>query len=131
MRLGEWDTASEDSAYPHQDIRVERMVLHEKFDDASLINDVALLKLEEPAEIAPHVNTMCLPPDDDYYIDYTDCVANGWGKTSFGKSTGETIHLVDHCNFRQNARGKESSKTKTQIGCRVCDNTTEEMHVLF
>ncbi|XP_037087318.1 phenoloxidase-activating factor 2-like [Pollicipes pollicipes] len=83
-RVGEWDTSKPDTLYPHQDIPVSKVITHEAFNDKTLFNDVALLKLSHPAEISQHVNTICLPVGAA--IDLKDCVANGWGKESFANS---------------------------------------------
>jgi len=102
-RVGEWDTLTESINYPQQDIKVVEVVTHEGFKQDTLFNDVALLKLEHPAEIAPHVNTICLPGQiADVGIDYDDCFATGWGKDSFDhgvySSILKEVHLqrVDH-----------------------------------
>ncbi|XP_045134953.1 inactive serine protease scarface-like isoform X2 [Portunus trituberculatus] len=59
VRLGEWDTQKEQEPYPHQDIEVEKVVVHPKFFAPALFYDVALLFLKEEAVLAPHVNTLC------------------------------------------------------------------------
>ncbi|XP_063875329.1 inactive CLIP domain-containing serine protease A28-like isoform X1 [Scylla paramamosain] len=82
VRLGEWDTQKQQEPYPHQDIQVEKMVVHPKFFAPALLFDVALLFLKEEAVLAPHVNTLCLAEDLDT-VDSSACVINGWGVDRF------------------------------------------------
>ena len=85
-RVGEWDTNNDDTVYPHQDLAVADIISHEQFDAGKLWYDVALLRLKTPAVLSAHVNTLCLPDEDDFFrIDYNDCFATGWGKESFGR----------------------------------------------
>ena len=46
LRLGEWDTQGETEPYPHQDVGVSHVVIHENFDATTLYYDVALLFLK-------------------------------------------------------------------------------------
>ena len=87
VRAGEWDTCNDDELYPHVDVEVASVVQHEAINAATLYNDVALLTLDHPVDIMPHINTICLP-DAEHSVDihYEDCVATGWGKESFGES---------------------------------------------
>lgn len=61
---------------------LSQVLEHEKFNPKTLFNDVAVLKLSELVEVAPHVGTICLP-DDLSQVNLRDCVATGWGKESF------------------------------------------------
>jgi kallikrein len=60
------------------------VVVHENFYAGALYNDIALLYLEKPADFAPNVDTVCLPPLTGRFDGQT-CFASGWGKNSFGK----------------------------------------------
>ncbi|XP_044761176.1 phenoloxidase-activating factor 2-like [Coccinella septempunctata] len=84
IRAGEWDTQTKKELYPHQDRQVQRVVSHREYYAGALYNDIALLLLESPVEIAENVNVICLPPQGSVY-DYSRCYASGWGKDVFGK----------------------------------------------
>lgn len=84
IRAGEWDTQTSKENYPHQDRGVKKVIVHNKYYAGALHNDVALLILEEPVEIAENVNVICLPPQDAV-IDTGRCFASGWGKDVYGK----------------------------------------------
>lgn len=83
IRGGEWNTQSFDEMLPYVERKVKLIVNHEKFIRANLQNDIALLFLKEPFEMAPHINTICLP-NQDYASTASDCIASGWGKKKFG-----------------------------------------------
>uniref|UniRef100_A0A240PP32 Phenoloxidase-activating factor 2 n=1 Tax=Anopheles atroparvus TaxID=41427 RepID=A0A240PP32_ANOAO len=84
IRGGEWDTQTRDELYAHQDRRVAEIITHEEFNKASLANDIALLVLTEPFELAANLQPICLPPKGQSF-DTSKCFASGWGKNIFGK----------------------------------------------
>lgn len=84
IRAGEWDTQTKDEIFQHQDRQVRDYVIHPDYYRGGLFNDVALLFLTEPVTIAEHVNTVCLPPQNELF-DGSRCFASGWGKDLFGK----------------------------------------------
>ncbi|XP_055316143.1 uncharacterized protein LOC129575928 [Sitodiplosis mosellana] len=84
IRAGEWDTQTKDEIFPHQDRQVRDYVIHPEYYRGGLYNDVALLFLTEPVEIAENVNIACLPTQNDVF-DHARCFASGWGKDLFGK----------------------------------------------
>lgn len=89
-RAGEWDTQRTTEPFPHVDSGVVDILIHENFKPGSLFNDIALLFLETPFELAPHINTACLPLPDTTY-DHQRCFANGWGKDKFDKGAYQAI----------------------------------------
>ncbi|XP_046625131.1 phenoloxidase-activating factor 2-like isoform X1 [Neodiprion virginianus] len=84
IRAGEWDTQTKNEIFPHQDRQVSIVVVHEKFHSGALYNDVALLILSEPVDIAENVDLVCLPQTNEIF-DGSRCYASGWGKDIFGK----------------------------------------------
>lgn len=66
---------------------VERIVVHEKYNRSSFLNDIALLELKKEIEYKPEVRPICLPPpkDDtkktDFYKEGKSAFVIGWGKT--------------------------------------------------
>lgn len=83
VRAGDWNTQIKDEIkdepYPHQDRSVRKYVIHPEFRSHSLHNDIALLFLTQPFELAPNVNTVCLP-NAGYNFDQRECITMGWGK---------------------------------------------------
>lgn len=84
VRGGEWDTQTRNELYPHHDRRVREVVIHERFNKGSLANDMALLILDQPFELAENIQPVCLPPKN-HNFDNSKCFASGWGKNIFGK----------------------------------------------
>lgn len=78
VRAGEWDTQTKNELFPHTDHDVQDLVIHNEFYKGGLHNDVALLFLKTPVEIAEHVSTICLPPQG-FNFDGSRCFASGWG----------------------------------------------------
>ncbi|KAK9878969.1 hypothetical protein WA026_003788 [Henosepilachna vigintioctopunctata] len=84
IRAGEWDSLSDKEIYPHQDRLVKQIIIHPQYNSSVLYNDIALLVLESPVEIAENINVICLPLQDADY-DNSRCLTTGWGKDVFGK----------------------------------------------
>lgn len=84
IRAGEWDTQTKNELYPHQDRDVKTIIIHPQYYAGALFNDIAVLILESPIEIAENVDVVCLPKQG-MAIDESRCFASGWGKDVFGK----------------------------------------------
>eukprot|EP00094_Tigriopus_californicus_P009281 TCALIF_08948-PA protein Name:"Similar to Sb Serine proteinase stubble (Drosophila melanogaster)" AED:0.32 eAED:0.35 QI:0/0.25/0.4/1/0.5/0.8/5/32/472 len=84
VRCGEWDTQQTIEPLPHEDRDVRYSSIHPAFNNASLHNDFALLHLEKPFELAPHIDVMCLPTEGRSGYTKAGCIATGWGKDQFG-----------------------------------------------
>lgn len=87
VRLGEWDVQRDDEFYPFVETNVREIIWHPEFQPASLVNDVALLRLETPVDQQqmPHVAPACLATPDEQFAGQR-CWVAGWGKDAFGQS---------------------------------------------
>ncbi|KAG8305069.1 phenoloxidase-activating factor 2-like [Homalodisca vitripennis] len=92
VRLGEWDTQHKSEPLPAQNRVVKEVVIHEGYYARGVFNDIALLFLDNPADIAENVATICLPEQDEN-MDNRNCVASGWGKDVFGKEGKNQVIL--------------------------------------
>ncbi|KAI4459990.1 eg:bacr7a4.3 protein-related [Holotrichia oblita] len=90
IRAGEWNTKMEDEPLPHQDRLVEDVILHPEYNPDSLKNDVALLYLSEPFQLAGNIKIICLPRSN-WEVERIKCIAAGWGKNAFKKGKHSTI----------------------------------------
>ncbi len=63
MRVGDWDLTNKDEPHPYVQEFVVRRALHPYFNRVNLHNDVAILTLENPIDLAktPHINPACMP----------------------------------------------------------------------
>ncbi|KAF2904965.1 hypothetical protein ILUMI_01208 [Ignelater luminosus] len=84
IRAGEWDTQTKIELYPHQDRAVKTIIIHPEYYAGALFNDVAVLILDSPLQIADNVDSVCLP-EQGSVIENTRCFASGWGKDVFGQ----------------------------------------------
>ncbi|KAH1027532.1 phenoloxidase-activating factor 2 [Dendroctonus ponderosae] len=84
VRAGEWDTQHTQELLPHQDREVQTVITHPQYYAGALYNDVAVLHLKSPFEIAENVNVVCLPPQSTV-LNSATCYATGWGKDEFGQ----------------------------------------------
>jgi len=97
VRAGEWDTQQEAEPYPHQDRNIVAVSVHPEFFAGGLWNDFAVLFTDIDFDLAPHVDTACLPNPGDSF-DFTSCFATGWGKDKFGRD-GEYQVVLKEINL--------------------------------
>jgi len=90
-----------------QIIQVAKVIVHESYNRRNHDNDVALLKLEKPADVTGHhVKPACLPEAD--VPDGKICYVTGWGRTQGTSNHGNlkqaAIPIVnrDVCNRQNN-----------------------------
>jgi secreted trypsin-like serine protease len=104
VRCGEWDTQGDHEPLSHQDRFARKLLIHPGFVKKNLINDVAVIVLQEEFCLAQHIGTICLPNQDDYSnINWEGCVATGWGKDLWGQAGQYQVimkqiemNMVDH-----------------------------------
>ncbi|KAG8177661.1 hypothetical protein JTE90_000347 [Oedothorax gibbosus] len=90
VRLGEWDTQTTSEFLSHEDYAVSRVMVHPEFVNASLKNDLAVLRLEEAVPFAPHIDSVCLPQRDEDFAQQ-NCVVTGWGKDAYKGGTFSNV----------------------------------------
>ncbi|XP_077867210.1 anionic trypsin-like [Saccoglossus kowalevskii] len=62
-----------------QAIGVEKVLRHERYNQFTLANDIALLKLSKSAVLSETVDIACVAEKN--YVPGTECVVVGWGET--------------------------------------------------
>ncbi|KAH7640595.1 uncharacterized protein LOC124495712 isoform X2 [Dermatophagoides farinae] len=72
---------------------VRRMIVHRDFDPDTFDNDIALLELDTPFEMQPHIVPICMPNKDEDYVGQLAYVA-GWGKLSYGGTIPSVLQTV-------------------------------------
>lgn len=82
VRLGEWDTVTENEPIRHEELGVRKIILHEDYVDKKYHNDLALLITEKPANLNVHINPICLPNANENF-DGQRCMVSGWGRENF------------------------------------------------
>ena len=89
VRLGEWDFNVTTEVPGPRDYSVFNLYIHSSFNSKTLENDIAMLKLNRPADISlSNICLACRPGQIDYYG--MNCQAGGWGK--LGQSTGNGLN---------------------------------------
>ncbi len=83
IRCGEWDTRSKIEPRRHQDRKVHSVLIHPMFNNVSVANDVAVLRLQRPFSLTDHINVACVPDPGVTYVK-GGCFATGWGKDRWG-----------------------------------------------
>ncbi|CAI9616659.1 unnamed protein product, partial [Staurois parvus] len=81
VRLGEYDRRTLEDT--EQQIAVTRLIIHPKFDPATVNNDIALMRLAQPAVYDKYVLPICLPSyglsEKNLTVEGTETIVTGWG----------------------------------------------------
>lgn len=92
---------------------VRRMIVHRDYNPETFDNDIALLELETPFELKPHVVPICLPEQDYHLIGEFAHIA-GFGKLNYGKQGISCIFPFSAPSVEHTLVG--TGHTKTPLG---------------
>ncbi|XP_054156516.1 uncharacterized protein LOC128954924 isoform X2 [Oppia nitens] len=85
-------------ASPYEQIRhITHVIVHKDYVDKGFINDIALLRLNEPINYSKHVRPVCMPTelDDESKWHRQLCTTVGWGKLfEHGRIFPDTLQEV-------------------------------------
>ncbi|XP_046486980.1 uncharacterized protein [Neodiprion pinetum] len=84
VRVGEWDTRSNNEPLPYQEAGVQTILKHPQFYSGGLYHDVAVLILTSEVNYQTNVRPICLPQQGMAITPGVRCYATGWGRNSFG-----------------------------------------------
>nr|AAA28918.1 serine proteinase [Drosophila melanogaster] len=93
IRVGEYDFSHVQEQLPYIERGVAKKVVHPKYSFLTYEYDLALVKLEQPLEFAPHVSPICLPETDSLLIGMNATVT-GWGRLSEGGTLPSVLQEV-------------------------------------
>merc|ERR1712203_873404 len=83
VRLGEYDVSTTAEPLPHEEFDISDIQIHPNFNNATLVNDIALLRLVRPARRKQNIDVVCIGrPKELLPEGLTDCVVTGWGRRS-------------------------------------------------
>ncbi|XP_071804919.1 uncharacterized protein [Asterias amurensis] len=92
------------------EVQVEKILPHPFYDDASLDNDIALIKLSSRVPFSGTIQPVCLNAERDETSIFKRCYAAGWGLTSPQGSISFTLKDVElplisneDCQFRSSS----------------------------
>uniref|UniRef100_A0A1I8P4W9 Peptidase S1 domain-containing protein n=1 Tax=Stomoxys calcitrans TaxID=35570 RepID=A0A1I8P4W9_STOCA len=92
IRAGLWDRVVKNEHLPYQERSVEKTITHPAMHERS--KDIALIIVNEPFTLGPHINTICLPPLNHVTADGILCYATGWGNTALLSSTSQRMKRI-------------------------------------
>lgn len=91
--MGEYDFSHIQEQLPYIERAVSKKVVHPKYNFFTYEYDLALVKLEQPLEFAPHISPICLPATDDLLIG-ENATVTGWGRLSEGGTLPSVLQEV-------------------------------------
>ncbi|CAF4682842.1 unnamed protein product [Rotaria socialis] len=75
-----------------QVMSVSRIFLHEQYNSRTHANDIAIIRLSQPAQLNTYVNIICLPGPDPQETE--PVTVAGWGSTYFGSPLPNSLRQV-------------------------------------
>ena len=93
IRVGEYDFSHVQEQLPYIERAVSKKIVHPKYNFYTYEYDLALVRLEQPLEFAPHISPICLPATDDLLIGQNGTVT-GWGRLSEGGTLPSVLQEV-------------------------------------
>lgn len=96
--MGEYDFSHIQEQLPYIERAVSKKVVHPKYNFFTYEHDLALVKLEQPLEFAPHISPICLPATDDLLIG-ENATVTGWGRLSEGGTLPSVLQEVSWIFF--------------------------------
>ncbi|CAL1298488.1 unnamed protein product [Larinioides sclopetarius] len=104
VRLGEHDVTTSSERYPHEEFDVSQIVLHPRFNNETLENDIALVRLATPVRRKPHINIACLPDtktEESELLASSNCYITGWGRRTESSNHSFVLKEVNVPIWRQ------------------------------
>ena len=81
VRLGEFDVSTTAEPLPHEEFDVSDIQIHPDFNNATLVNDIALVRLVRRAKRRQNIDVVCVGGRREL----AECVVTGWGRRSEGE----------------------------------------------
>jgi len=83
VRLGEYDVSTTAEPLPHQEFNISDIKIHPDFNNATLVNDIALLRLARPAKRRQNIDVVCVAREGELSQSEESlekCFVTGWGR---------------------------------------------------
>ncbi|KFP03939.1 Acrosin, partial [Calypte anna] len=65
---------------PEAQIRnIRRLVMHQRYQNTTMRNDIALLELDQPVWCSSYIQLACVPDATLRVYELTNCFISGWG----------------------------------------------------
>uniref|UniRef100_A0A1B8XZ49 Peptidase S1 domain-containing protein n=1 Tax=Xenopus tropicalis TaxID=8364 RepID=A0A1B8XZ49_XENTR len=88
-------------------ISPEKIIVHEKWNSLFIINDIALIKLSQPAPLSEAIQPACIPSSGAILANDFPCFVTGWGRLYTNGPIADNLQqallpVVDHatCTLR-------------------------------
>ncbi|KAI8422231.1 hypothetical protein MSG28_006125 [Choristoneura fumiferana] len=106
---------------------VSQLVLHPQYNDVTLDNDVAIVRLSTPATFSNNVGVVSIAGSNYNLADGTIVTAIGWGTLSPGGASPEQLQHVDINIINQEWCASQYAWLKTQPGFGSWPDVTANM----
>ncbi|OCT97345.1 transmembrane protease serine 11C-like [Xenopus laevis] len=72
-------------------LKLQQIIVHEKYSSAATGYDIALLKLVTPVTFTSYIQPVCLPETTSSFPDNSSCYITGWGTLKYGGSVSDIL----------------------------------------
>lgn len=77
--MGEYDFSHIQEQLPYIERAISKKIVHPKYNFYTYEYDLALVRLDQPLEFAPHISPICLPATENLLIG-ENATLTGWGE---------------------------------------------------
>lgn len=109
--------------------KIDKIFIHEKYDENNNDNDIAIIRLEKPVTLNEWVGVACLPNKRDL-VRKSKCYVTGWGKID---KDGTAVNILQEGNLpmvdkweckRRNVNSKGQTEITSNMFCAGTKNGT-------
>ncbi|XP_040570873.2 proclotting enzyme [Lepeophtheirus salmonis] len=91
-RLAEFNLSLRNET-PSFDVQITEIIIHERYQDYTYQNDIAIIKLIRLVKYSETINHICLPPRNKFFTGQ-EALAIGWGQQYFGGPFSDVLLQV-------------------------------------
>lgn len=91
------DLTIEDCDNSDQEIKPEKVFVHENYNSQTFENNIAIIKLSEPANLRGRsVRPICLPTEELLQLEFYDYAITGWKKSDLDRQHHTSLERVNN-----------------------------------
>jgi len=91
IAIGEHDIRRDIETQTAQSIKASNIIMRDDYNERSITNDIAILKLATDVQFNDNVVPACLPTNPSLTYANQDAIVSGWGTTSQGGRTSNVL----------------------------------------
>ncbi|XP_011180303.1 trypsin-1 [Zeugodacus cucurbitae] len=122
VRLLQLNRASKSTGFSRNAVE---LIMHQKYNTNTLVNDIALIKLNKPIPLKDPIRPVCLPTLRRQNYDFKEGIVAGWGLTTQDGSVSSVLREVT-VPIITNAQCRATSYKSMIVSTMLCAGLVEK-----